>query len=366
MLSFYLIWSLSYLALLWWMSRFWEINGYKAIDLSFTPLVTLIIPFRNEAKNIPSLSLNLKKLSYPSLEILLIDDHSEDDSFRLLEKCFSENQNVQVLRSQKEGKKSALELGVKLANGEIILCSDADCDFQDFWIERMVLSFQNPKVQLVAGAVQVEGKGEFLDVFQAIDWASILLLTNYSFANKAPLMCSGANLAYRKEAFEQVNGYDGNREFPSGDDEFLMKKIHKLYGKGACYYLATLDSLVKTKPEPTWNALINQRVRWASKWNAHSSISHALSSAAAFFTQLVWIGSAYLIFLGGKGVLAFALVWAIKIYAEQLSLGKVLKTLGSKPSNLSILQTSFVHPFYVLRVGIGALSGKFTWKGREN
>lgn len=346
------------------MSRFWSGKEDSAQLQAFFPAVTLIIPFRNEAKNIPNLSLNLKKLRYPNLHILLIDDHSEDASFEFLEKCFEGNTTIQILRSHLIGKKAALEFGVKMAAGEIILCSDADCVFPEFWVEKMVFAFQNPQVQLVAGVVMVEEKDDFLAVFQALDWASILLTTKYSFVKNKPLMCSGANLAYRKTAFEQVKGYEGNRDFASGDDEFLLKKILKKYGADACCYLSSGDVLVSTKPEPTWTALLNQRVRWASKWKAHASFSHALSAVAAFLTQAIWIGSLFLIFLGGKGLLAFGFVWLIKIAAEKLSLGKVLRSLGRQPSMFAIMQTAVVHPFYVLRVGSGALSGKFTWKGR--
>jgi len=348
------------------MSRFWPEKEYFALIQAFSPKVTLIVPFRNEAKNILKLSLNIKKLSYSNLEILLIDDHSEDGSFQLLEKCFQVKTTIQVLQSLHKGKKSALEYGVNMAAGELILCTDSDCDFPEFWIEKMILPFQDPKVQLVAGAVLVEKNGEFLEMFQSLDWASILLMTKYSFARKEPLMCSGANLVYRKAAFEQVNGYEGNREYASGDDEFLLKKIFKMYGAEACCYLASLETLVKTTAEPTWRALINQRVRWASKWKTHLAISHVLSAVAAFLIQLIWIGSFYLISLGGKGVLAFGLVWLVKVTAEKVSLGKVLKSMDREPSNISLLQTSLVHPFYVVRVGLGALRGKFTWKGRGN
>lgn len=348
------------------MGRFWSIKSDKSPNQTFIPKVTLLIPFRNEAKSIDRLSSNIKKLNYPNLEVLLIDDHSEDISFELLQESLRKNENVQIVRSEKTGKKRALEFGVNEAKSQIILCSDADCEFSEFWVEKMVLPFQEPKVQLVAGTVLTERGAGFLEAFQTLDWASILLLTNYSFVHQNPLMCSAANLAYRKGAFEQVNGYEGNREFASGDDEFLLKKIHKEYGRGACLYLTSAETLVKTKPEPTWDSLINQRVRWASKWKAHFSFSHALSAAGAFLTQLIWIGSAYLVFLGAKGIVAFGLVWLIKIAAEKLSLGKVLKMLDAQPSNISMLQTSLVHPFYVLRVGIAALSGKFTWKGREN
>ncbi|MDR7130323.1 cellulose synthase/poly-beta-1,6-N-acetylglucosamine synthase-like glycosyltransferase [Algoriphagus sp. 4150] len=363
MLSFYLIWSMSYFTLLWWMSRFWVKGEDFPIPQPFCPKVTLLIPFRNERGNIPNLIRNLKKLRYPDLEILPVDDHSEDGSFQLLKEGVEKLSNVKILQSPDLGKKGALEYGVKMASGEIILCTDADCGFPELWIERMVSPFRDYKTQLVAGAVMVERKDKFLDIFQSLDWASILLLTNYSFATNEPLMCSGANLAYRKEAFEKVRGYEGNREFASGDDEFLLKKIHKLYGRGACSYLSSSESLVKTNPEPTWQALINQRMRWASKWKAHSSLLHAMSAIGVFIVQLTWIGSFFLVFLGGKGILAFGFVWLLKVIAEKISLGKIL---GDQQDNFSLLLTSFVHPFYVLWVGIGALGGKFTWKGRGN
>lgn len=348
------------------MGRFWREKETWGQNQAFFPTVSLIVPIRNEAENIPNLSLNLRKFRYPNLEILLIDDHSEDSSFQLLTERFEVSSNVQVLRSPGIGKKSALEHGVNTATGEIILCTDADCDFPEFWVERMVSPFRNPGIQLVAGAVLVEGKGKFSDVFQSLDWASVLLVTNYFFAQKEPLMCSGANLAYRKLAFERVDGYEGNRQFASGDDEFLLKKIHKRYGKEACCYLSSAETLVMTAPEPNWKALVNQRIRWASKWKAHFSISHVLAALGAFFVQLVWIGSVGLVSYGGKGILALAGGWSVKVVAEKLALGKVLGSLGKRPTGLVSLLASVVHPIYVLRVGIGALAGKFTWKGRSN
>lgn len=366
MLSFYLIWSLSYFTLLWWMSRFWSDRNDFPLTHSFSPLVTLVIPLRNEEENIPDLIVSLKKLQYPNLEILLIDDHSEDGSFQFLMKGVEGMANVKALHSLNPGKKNALECAVKLAAGEIILCSDADCRFPDFWVEKMILPFQDDSTQLVAGPVLVEGKGKFMEMFQVLDWASILLMTSYSFANKSPLMCSGANFAYRKEAFQSVKGYEGNREIASGDDEFLLKKIHKMFGEDACCYFCSPDTLVYTKPAASWKSMINQRIRWASKWRAHFSLSHAISAVGAFFVQLGWIGSFSLLFLGQKGVLTFGVVWLIKIIAERISLGKVLRTFGIELSNLSRIQTSFVHSFYVLCVGIGGLRGKFIWKGRGN
>lgn len=179
-------------------------------------------------------------------------------------------------------------------------------------------------------------------------------------------MCSGANLSYRKSAFLEAMGYEGNRDFSSGDDEFLLKKIVKTFGAESCIYLPFAENLVQTKPEPSWKALINQRVRWAGKWKAHRSFSHAVSAVFSFLVQFVWLGSIGLLTLGSLGILIFGLVWTSKILGEKRSLGKVLRSLGIKYRKTDSVLTSFIHPIYVLAVGFGAVVGNFTWKGRRN
>ncbi len=365
MLSFYLIWSLSYFTLLWWMGSNWKSCKIEFSSIrSFSPQVTLIIPFRNERKNLPNLLVNLTKLQYPNLEILLIDDHSEDGSPGLL--AAQNLPRVSILHSLSPGKKSALEFGVKQARGEIVICTDADCSFSKYWVENMVSPFQKNDIKLVAGPVLVGDERRFLDKFQLLDWASIVLMTSYSFERKKPLMCSGANLAYRKEAFERVQGYEGNRHLSSGDDEFLLKKIYKTYGADSCVYLTSPQVLVCTKPEPTWRALIQQRVRWVSKWKAHSSFIHSFSAIAALLIQVIWAGSFYLLSKGMWGILVFGGIWLLKALAENHSLGKVLQSFSRVLDSVSALRISLLHPFYVVRVALGALRGKFIWKGREN
>ncbi len=330
------------------------------------PKVSILIPCRNEAENIHRLAGELKKLHYSNIELILVDDSSEDDTFELIEEVGIIDWRIVPLRSPGEGKKVALEFAIDQAKGEIILCSDADCSFPENWVEGMISPFENKETQLVAGPVMVTGNGRFLGAFQKADWASILLLTSYFFSKNKPLMCSGANLAYRKSAFLEVGGYERNRNFSSGDDEFFLKKIVKTFGAGSCVYLPFAENLVQTKPEPSWKALINQRVRWAGKWKAHRSFSHAVSAVFSFLVQLVWLGSFGLLTLGSIGFLVFGLVWTSKILAEKRSLGKVLRSLGIQYRKTDFVLTSFIHPIYVLAVGLGAIVGNFTWKGRRN
>lgn len=366
MISFYLLWTGCYFVLLGLLAKKWPKNQLNANSSTEWPSVTLLIPFRNEKENLSQLTTELLNLDYPFLEIILVDDQSEDQSVEILRENLKGLTHIQVIQSIEGGKKNAIELGVRLAKSELILCSDADCKFPPDWIARMVYPFKDSEIQLVAGPVVSSGAADFFQRFQQIEWSSILLLTQYFFYQKHPLMCSGANLAYRKSAFDAVNGYDQNRQFLSGDDEFLLKKIATRFGGDSCVYLPDLENLVETKPQSSFSDLLNQRIRWAGKWRLHKGLGHVFSSGFSFATQLVWLSSFVLLGFGLKGLLGFAGVWLGKSLAERICLGKVLASIERRFSFLDYLKTGILHPFYVIVVGFGAFRGKFTWKGRSN
>ena len=365
MLSFYLIWSLSYFILLVWLSRFWPAESENK-TAGLHGEVTLLIPFRNEINHTEKLATSVKNLSKQAVHVLLIDDHSDDGSCSFLWEKLKGFPHVKVVSSPLQGKKAALEYGVSLAQTDLILCSDADCAWPESWLHSMLEPFKDPSIQFVAGPVMVRFTPAFLHHFQQLDWASILLLTQFGFAKQNPLMCSGANLAYRKSAFESVGGYAGNRRFSSGDDEFLLKKIVGRFGAKSCAYRTHPDALVLTGPEATWDALLRQRFRWAGKWRAKDSLANGLVAVLMFLVQVIWIGSIGLLVFGSRGILTFMLLWMVKVAAEKLALGKVLSSFEIQISWIAMLKTTFIHPFYAVVVGLGALEGKFTWKGRQN
>lgn len=365
MISFYLIWCLGYLAFHIWIAKKWPKGDQITISEKVLQSFTLIIPFRNERLNLPTLAEELKKIAIPNLEILLIDDYSEDGSGELLAHLVQGIQGVRVLHSPGIGKKAALDFGISQAGGEIILASDADCKFPDHWVSEMTDPFRFPKVQLVAGPVISEGGGAgFFGKFQQIEWLSILLLTQVSFSRERPLMCSGANLAFRKKAFEEVQGYTGNENWLSGDDEFLLKKVVLRFGPESCVYLPAKEVLVTTHSQANWKELVRQRIRWAGKWKAHRSFSHALAAVFTFGVQMIWFGSIF-VFSQNANTLAFlGLFWGIKILSENFSLGRVGDSLEQKPGFGYFVLTSLVHPIYVIWVGLGTLFIKVKWKGR--
>ncbi|MGM0945905.1 MAG: glycosyltransferase [Bacteroidota bacterium] len=366
MISFYLFCFLIYSVQLIFLIRSWS-EGRKQMDENdYSEPVSLLIPFRNESENIEELCRQLAKVTPSVAEVLLIDDHSEDDSRSKLERCSGSISKLKIIDNPGQGKKTALAHGVAMAKGSIILTSDADCFFQDGWVKQMLLPFADPKIQLVAGPVlsRIERAG-FLDRFQQVEWASILLLTHFFFIKKQPLMCSGANLAYRKSAFLKVNGYAGNEEIASGDDEFLLKKIVLEFSGDSCQYLSRNETLVLTRPQNDFFEMLNQRKRWAGKWSYHSSISHSLTAVFFGVLQMVWLGSVTLLFLGLFSIISFFAIWLGKILLEKWVLGKVLYSFNKEPSFGVFLKTSLFHPVYVISTIFGIIFGKYTWKGRS-
>ncbi len=364
MLSFYLIWPFLYLFLLWLLSRSWRSADFSEKGINGYLKPSLVIAFRNEFEILPSLVLEIQKIKNAVLEVILIDDHSEDGSFEFLQSSFENDSKIRILKSNGIGKKAAITTGVLAARSELILCSDADCEFNEKWPETICASFQIDSIQLVAGPVLSESSGSFFSKFQQIEWSSILLVTNHFFKMDKPLMCSAANLAYRKSAFLAVNGFEGNQHHLSGDDEFLLKKVVEKFGVKSLDYLTLPNALVMTRPQFTWKSFLQQRIRWASKWRAHASWSHIVPALGSFGIQLFWIGSIWLLTRGIEGVILFLVVWVSKILAEYIALNEPLKTYRMVQIPIDFIRTSVIHPFFVIWVGLNSLSGKFVWKGR--
>ncbi|MDN3203040.1 glycosyltransferase [Algoriphagus sediminis] len=363
MLFFYAFLCLGYFGLLLWMAFKWQgKQGVNSLEKSLS--VSLIIPCRNEEKNVQGLLEHLFRLDYEDLEIILVDDQSEDRTYDLISAAINGKAGFQLISNSGFGKKEALMSGVKIAKGEIILTSDADCQVHPEWVKEMVIGFSDTAIQLVAGPVLPEYQGHAFS-FELIEWASILLTTQVSFEQGNPLMCSAANLAYRKSAFQKVEGFKGNLEEPSGDDEFLLKKVVEHFGNHSVKYQVSDYNLVLTKPYSSLKSLISQRVRWAGKWSQNKDFVHRLTAISSALLQIIWLASFIFLFSGALTFTQFLLIWAIKILGEFLALRKVLQTFDLKPAFWHYVFTGLIHPVFVLGVVGRTFSGKIEWKGRE-
>src|SRR5690554_2998749 len=192
---------------------------------------SVVVPFRDEAKNLPLLLQTIEKLNYPSemFEIIFVDDDSTDNSKKYIEEVIKTTafsiRIIQNKRTSNSPKKDAISEAIKNSNFEWIVTTDADCNLPKNRLKTFDTFIQKSNSVMVCGPVLYKSNGSFLEDFQQLDGLSLLAVTIGSFGLKNPLLCNGANLAYKKDAFFKVNGFSGNENIASGDDIFLLEKM---------------------------------------------------------------------------------------------------------------------------------------------
>lgn len=342
----------------------------KTIDNAPFDLVTVIIPFRNEENNIINSLNSLKNQNFPKekLEILYIDDDSDDNSYKLLSAQIKEK-NIEVFKAPKTKderahKKQALSFAISKARGDIIITTDADCVHGENWILEMVKCFSK-NTAFVSGPVEFTSNDTLFHNLQKMEFAGLILTGAGLIGNKTPIICNAANLGFRKAVFNEVGGYADNMNLSSGDDEFLMQKISSEtnYDIVFCF---NKDAMCYTKPNNTIFEFYNQRKRWASKGFYYVKKSTVLTLILIFLFYL---------FLPIQLILA---IFVHKIFFISLFVSLILKaiiefkivivdskTLFGKFKLHHFLIAQLVHIPYIIISGLAGILGNYKWKDRE-
>src|SRR5690606_24681863 len=132
------------------------------------------------------------------------------------------------------------------------------------WVAEMSQLHVSPKAQMVFGPVKYKTESTLLSLFQTLDFMAMQGITVAVHQCRLGIMGNGANLGFRKAAFEQVGGYKGIDHLASGDDYLLMEKMRTEFGP-VFQFRKTTRAMVVTHPPQCWSAFWSQRIRWASK-----------------------------------------------------------------------------------------------------
>ncbi|RYY89756.1 MAG: glycosyltransferase [Chitinophagaceae bacterium] len=299
---------LGYIALIGFYRSGWRLPAASLEDDLPDPrtFVSVLVAARNEAGHLPALLAALRNQNYPPglFEVVLIDDHSEDDTFAIANAAGGAVHALRLPAGQ-AGKKAAIAYGITQARGTWIVTTDADCVPGPRWLS--LLMQHSDGASFLAAPVRYLALRTFCDRFQALDFMTLQGITAASVETGFHSMCNGANLAYTKEAFEEVGGFAGVDHIASGDDLLLMHKIARRHPQGV-RYINDPGVIVETEPAPGWRAFWRQRVRWASKSAQYNDrrIFWALLLVYAFnfhFIALavwsVWNGQMLWLLLGG-------------------------------------------------------------------
>jgi glycosyltransferase involved in cell wall biosynthesis len=336
------------------------------------PLFSVMVAARDEAAALPRLLAALRAQTLPPayFEVLIADDHSTDDTTALITAAMPNvpfTLRLVAVPPGITGKKAALAAAEVQARAEWIVCTDADCHPAPGWLRAYAEVVQAPSptpLHFISGPVRLTPGGAWFDALLGLEFAGLVGVGAGCIGRGRPTMCNGANLAFRRRIFHEVGGYADNQGIASGDDEFLLHKIHQRYPAGI-RFLADARALVDTPAPSTWRALRRQRVRWASKW------PHYRTQAPRQLALLV-LGANISLALGLVATLSWpalrgwvAAAWVLKLGGDIWLLAPVLALLNRRQWLAALLPLQLLYAPYALAVGLAGQRGGYRWKGRQ-
>ena len=220
--------------------------------------ITVLLPFRDEAENLPNLLAQIKKFKSLPKKFIFINDHSSDDSVELISNTAISNLKLIYNNEGEHGKKAALRKGISGVQTKYFLTWDADILPPENYFQCLK---KHREADLIILPVEIKAGGLFASLWETE--SRLLSQLNLAAAYlKRPILASGANLLVRKSAYQEVNNSD-HAHIASGDDMFLLRDM--LRNKKEINIVSDEGLKVITKAPKGIQANLDQRARWISK-----------------------------------------------------------------------------------------------------
>ncbi|MDR6194977.1 glycosyltransferase [Siphonobacter sp. SORGH_AS_0500] len=333
--------------------------------------ISVIIPVRNEEKNILLLLKDLENQSFDheQFEVLVANDNSNDRTAELVSHFSKEcTYALKLLTLTNEPhsspKKRAISQALHQSKHEWIVTTDGDCRVGKHWLAAIASFQQQTQARLISGPVTFHDEGKASSRIQIVEFASLIGSAAVAMFWERPNMCNGANLSYSKATFQAVGGFSGNENLASGDDEFLMHKVAARF-PGEVRFVKSTEALVTTEAHQNFRSFYQQRRRWASKWKHYQDWKVSALAIFVFLANVSCIAGVLLFSFNQLSGLVLASMALLKFSSEFIFLSLVLRFLGQEKSILLIPLVQLIYPFYVCFFGLAAQGKGYEWKGRK-
>jgi len=341
-----------------------RLKKIPVVKNNYQPTVSVVVAARNEERNIQNLLEDLHKQTYPveNLQIIIADDRSSDKTGSIINDFVNKYPNILGIKISEPSKtmtpkKYALTKAIEKSTGEIIISTDADCRVPNAWIESTVNLFDE-ETGIILGYSKIDTESDsFLDNYQSIDFLALMSANAGTVGWDNPWTGTGQNIAYRRSAFDRIDGFDPVSKQISGDDFYLVQAISKI---AKVKYNTNSHNFVKTKPSENIRKFISQRIRWASN-------SRKLFNSDYFFLLFLFINLFTNIVLLSTIVIQSLWQFLPMFFGIKFLFDSLVLFYGSKIFNTNIkigvyLIWFFLQPLYTPILAVFSLIGKFRWK----
>lgn len=295
-----------------------------------TQPVSVIIAAKNEASNLKRFLPSIISQEYSTFEIILINDNSSDDTFKVMQGFNRINSNIKLINFKStdtffSSKKQALTLGVKASKYKQLLFTDADCKpVSKYWIKTMCTHFSKEKVIVLGYGKYAEIKYSFLN--KVIRFETLMAAIQYvSYAkNGIPYMGVGRNLAYTKDVFLEANGYGDHIKIHSGDDDLFINKVANHKNTAVCI---DKESFTESIPEASYKSWMRQKRRHISTAKYYK-IKHKVLLSIFYLSNLFFWLLAAILFANTGSLFTVTMLFLLRMAMQFVVIGIASKKLN--------------------------------------
>ncbi|MDP6460959.1 MAG: glycosyltransferase family 2 protein [Gemmatimonadota bacterium] len=305
---------------------------FQKLQPKVWPKVSILVPAYNEAPRIERSLQSMLELDYPSLEIVVVDDGSSDDTFKIASQFTGTHGgiHIRVLRKANGGKSSALNLAFRESSGDFVLCVDADSHLDTAAARKLIRPFANPRIGAVAGQVRVRNRQNLITRLQALEYTLMNGMPRFAQSHfNSVLISPGPISMFRRSVLNQVAERWGRRrreadrspgyvEGPWENDTFAEDADLTLNVLMTHHGIVYEPEAISFTAAPTWTfSLLNQRYRWLrGNVQAINKVWHRWRDTPGSPAGLpIWMG----VFLVEQAVWPFVNIFGLIMFAALLA-----------------------------------------------
>lgn len=338
---------------------------FPSKDYTPSAALSIVVVAHNEAQTIEKCIRGILNQNYPGhlFEIIVINDRSTDSTADIVQKINAPQVRLFNLTDHPEFihspafKKSGIELAVHHARNDWIVVTDADCLYRREWLRIIAYAKETSDSLFITSPVQLEGKESFFEKMQQMETLAFMVITAAGIRSGLHAMANGANMSFSKSAFLEINGFERNYQYASGDDMFLIEKMKKRF-PGKISFLKSPFAIVSTYPKKNWSALIKQRIRWAGKNKGLQNPVINITWGFVGLYHFAIVASLILPFFSNVSLVPFIILFISKWISDFIIVQNASFYFNNRPFQGNSIVLQFMYTFYVLRLGWNLLLGK--------
>lgn len=353
-----------YAILIFWLISGWKKNQIYHLnkDICTNISTSIVVACKNESKTLPHLLLALKNQTTKNFELILIDDHSTDNTWELMNNI-DDFHNVQILKSAGKGKKQALKTGIEHSSNNLIITTDADCIPTSTWIQTIINFYEKYSPDLILGPVEIKSNDSFFENIQQLEFQTLIASGAGAAGNNQAIMCNGANLAFKRN--EWLNHFDDLKpQIQSGDDIFFL---HALKRKGRkIRFLKSAQAMVFTNACTSIRQLYFQRKRWASKAPSYTDATTIIVALIVLCVNMIQVFIAITTMFNTNLTIYLVITSFIKMLIDWYFIQQTNDIFVNRKTVQSVLALTVLYPFYIFISAFAGITQGLIDKRKDN